>query len=653
MGIEKMSQISVEGSLEQLDSALLLCCESRSFQMTDIPDNSTSSGGAAADPFAGSYSKLLSTAQALGITPQFRNYDNVKADTPEQFRQSADEISAAVEKIQKEHEELAASIQELRQTDACVKHLLGMDVSFKDLFSLKYVKLRIGRLPADNLQKLEYYSNRCIHFIPFEKNPDWVWGIYLTPTDQAEFADSLMRSLFFERILLPNYLDGNAKTTDEMLTHIIDDEEQLDGQLEKQLSEYRSAHEDEILALMSKLKTRMECLALRKMALISAGRFSFSGYCPTRNAKSLTTELEKLDGVQTVEVPIKAKNAPADVPVQLHNNVIFRPFEMFVKMYGLPAYGSFDPTPYVAVTYCLMFGIMFGDLGQGLVVSLLGLILSRFTKNGLAPIMTRIGLFSAAFGAVYGSVFGIETIIPPFFHRENIWKMLGYTKQPENIFQVATTLLIAALGIGIVLIMLSMLFNTILNFRRRNFGEALFAVNGVSGLVFYVSLVAAAAGMFMFGTNLFTPAYIICLIVLPLVLIFFKHPLSNLIMGVKPAEKTSVGNFIIENFIELFEAALSFLSNTMSYLRIGGFVLSHAGMMLVVAQLAGTNVPGAEMTAGTVIVYVIGNIVVMGIEGLLVGIQVLRLEFYEIFNRFYDGSGQSFRPIRIGFGSED
>ena len=296
--------------------------------------------------------------------------------------------------------------------------------------------------------------------------------------------------------------------------------------------------------------------------------------------------------------------------------------------------------------------MMFGDLGQGLLVSLLGLVLSKFTKNGLAPIMTRIGLFSAAFGVVYGSVFGIETIIPPFFHRENIWKALGYTKQPENIFQVATTLLIVALAIGIVLIMLSMLFNTILNFRKRNLGEALFAVNGVAGLVFYVSLVAAAAGMFMFGVNLFNPVYIICLIVLPLVLIFFKHPLSNLVMGVKPAEKVSIGNFIIENFIELFEAALSFLSNTMSYLRIGGFVLSHAGMMLVVAQLAGTNVPGAEITASTVIVYIIGNLIVMAIEGLLVGIQVLRLEFYEIFNRFYDGSGQSFRPIEISIGTD-
>ena len=91
----------------------------------------------------------------------------------------------------------------------------------------------------------------------------------------------------------------------------------------------------------------------------------------------------------------------------------------------------------------------------------------------------------------------------------------------------------------------------------------------------------------------------------------------------------------------------------MSYLRIGGFVLSHAGMMLVVAQLAGTNTPGTEITVSTVIVYIIGNLIVMGIEGLLVGIQVLRLEFYEIFNRFYDGSGQSFRPIEISFGADN
>lgn len=652
MGIEKMSLISVDGRTEQLDNSLMLCCESRNFQMNDISEKNGATAAAAPNPYTGAYEKLRSTASALGITPEFHNYDRVEMNTPEEFNVWAEEISALVDKILREHEEMLRSIEELRRTDTYIKHLLGLNVSFRDLFSMKYVKLRVGRLPTDNLQKLDYYANRCIHFIPFEKNPDYVWGIYLTPTDSCEFADSLMKSLYFERTRLPDYLDEDAKTTDELLNQIIEDEEKLDKQLEDQLSELRENRREEILSVMSKLKFLSECYDLRSMALISGGRFSFSGYCPTRLAKNISGELEKLPGVQTVEIPIKPKDASPDVPVRLHNNVIFRPFEMFVKMYGLPAYNGFDPTPYVAVTYCLMFGIMFGDVGQGLLVSLLGLVLSKFTKNGLAPIMTRLGLFSAAFGAIYGSVFGIETIITPFFHREDIWRLLGYTKQPENIFQVATTLLIVALCIGIVLIMLSMLFNTILNFRKRKFGEALFSVNGVAGLVFYASLVAAAAGTLMFGVDLFNPAYIICLIVLPLVLIFFKHPLSNLISGIKPEEKVSVGNFIIENFIELFEAALSFLSNTMSYLRIGGFVLSHAGMMLVVAQLAGTNAPGAEITVSTVIVYIIGNLIVMGVEGLLVGIQVLRLEFYEIFSRFYDGSGKSFRPVEISIGTD-
>lgn len=653
MAIERMSLVSVEGGAAQLDRALILCCESKSFQLTEPSVKGGADGTNEQNPYSGAYERLKGIASTLGISPELRDFSGVSLNTPEDFSTWTDSLYKEVQKLHDEYDDMKSSVDDLLRTDACIKHLVGLDVSFYDLFHLKYLALRIGRIPAENLQKLDYITNRCIHFVPFEKAPNYIWGLYVTPKDYAEFADQLMNQLYFERIELPDYLDQNAGDTDELLTSIIADENALCEQLGKQLDEIKEQRRGEILSVLSKLRLYSECFELRRMALISGQHFSFSGYCPARQAKKLRESLESLDTVQTVEVPIKPKNAPADVPVKLRNNVIFRPFEMFVKMYGLPAYSGFDPTPYVAVTYCLMFGIMFGDLGQGLMVSLLGLILSRFTKNGLAPIMTRIGLFSAAFGVLYGSVFGIETIITPFFHRESVWRFLGYTKQPESIFQVATTLLIAALVIGIVLILLSMIFNTALNFRKWNWGEALFSVNGVAGLVFYASLVAAVGGMFMFGIDLFSPAYIICLIVLPLVLIFFKHPLSDLVMGVKHGEKMSVGNFIIENFIELFEAALSFLSNTMSYLRIGGFVLSHAGMMLVVAQLAGTNVEGAEITAGTVIIYIVGNLVVMGIEGLLVGIQVLRLEFYEIFNRFYDGSGKDFRPVEINFNSEN
>ena len=146
----------------------------------------------------------------------------------------------------------------------------------------------------------------------------------------------------------------------------------------------------------------------------------------------------------------------------------------------------------------------------------------------------------------------------------------------------------------------------------------------------------------MYGLEIMTVPYVICLIVLPVACIFFKAPLSALVTG-KKAEKFSVA----ESFIGIFEGALSFLSNTMSFLRIGGFVLSHAGFMLVVSQLAGASQPGAPITAGMVIAYIIGNILVMGIEGLLSGIQVLRLEFYEVFSRFYDGGGSEFTPLAV------
>ncbi len=651
MGIERMSQLTIEGTLDKLDDALMLCCESRMFQMSDVSKPMLQNTGEA-NPYESAYSELKDMAMALGIPLEFVDYSKISYESAEDFKSYSTQLSSQLSELRTAYADMEDALEEHEQTDSYVKHMLNIDVSFTELFNMKYVKSRFGRMPVENLAKLEYYDKKCLHFISFEEKEGYAWGLYLTPNKSSEFADMVMNSLYFERTHLPDYLIHDPDSTDEVLKQIIANEKQIIADIKKKMDSFADAHKEELLAVISKLKYLYDCFELRKKALISDNKFSFGGYCPTRECGKLTDKLTAIESVTTTQIPIKGGMASENVPVKLRNNIIFRPFEMFVKMYGLPEYGTFDPTPYVAVTYMLMFGIMFGDVGQGLAISLLGLVMTRFSKNGLFPIMTRIGLFSAAFGVLYGSVFGIETIIEPFFHRENIWRLLGYTEQPHNIFQVATVLLIAALAIGIVLITISMTFNTVLNFRKRKWGEALFSVNGVCGLTFYLSLIAGVACMFLLGVNLFNPAYIICLIVLPLVLIFFKHPLSDLLSGTRHGEKMSVGNFIIENFIDLFEAALSFLSNTMSFLRIGGFILSHAGMMLVVAQLAGTNVEGAVWTVGTVITYIIGNLIVMGVEGLLVGIQILRLEFYEIFNRFYSGNGQSFRPVQITFDAE-
>lgn len=657
MGIEKMSQMTIEGSTEHLESVLVACCESKSFQ---IIQNTTLRNMGEQNPYSGIYSKIRDMAVNLKIKPEKCGFQHLPYETAADFEEYFEKISARYDRLCSEYERVTKSLEEHKSTEAYVKHLLGLNVSFQDLFSLKYVKVRIGRMPAESEQKLQYFSEKCFIFLPVERNNDFVYGIYLVPFSMAEFADSVMNSLLFERTKLPGYLRDNAEDADKKLAEQIEAEEGDKLRLEQELAYLTDELQDDFRAVMCKLKYKADCFDLRRFVLIAGEHFSFSGYCPTKKTTDLRLAMKAISkDIKCVEVPLSRKGASADVPVKLKNNRIVKPFEMFVKMYGLPSYSGFDPTPYVAWTYMILFGLMFGDVGQGLVVSLLGLLLTKLTKNGLAPIMTRLGLFSMAGGCIYGSVFGIETIIKPIYHREEIWHNvcrlfggLGIPEHPENIFQAATVILLFALAIGIVLILISMTFNMVQNFKVKKTGAALFSVNGLAGIVLYAALVAGLVGQLLFSVPMFSPVYIICFIVLPIVLIFFKEPLSELVAGKKLKKPESIGNFIIENFIELFESAISFLSNTMSYLRVGGFVLSHAGFMLVVAQLAGTTVPGAEITVKTVITYIIGNIVVMGIEGLLVGIQVLRLEFYEIFSRFYDGNGKSFSPVEINIENE-
>lgn len=657
MGIEKMSLLSVEGSIDDLESALMACCDSHQFQIT-------TSGAVLRNlneqnPYLGVYSKIHDMAVNLKIEPEYCDFKSLPYDTPEQFDAYFENISQKYYEISDKLEKVNQTLEDHKTTDAYLHHLLGLDVSFHDLFALKYVKIRIGRLPAENEQKLGYYASKCFVFLPFERAVDYVYGIYFAPKTLVEIADDVMVSLGFERMILPDYLEENAEGADKKLADAIERESKQKEELEKELAYLTDSLRGDFNAVLCKLKYKSDCFELRKKAVISDEKFSFSGFCPTKECGRLKELLKEVSPyVQCVEIPVDKKGASEKIPVKLKNNWFIRPFEMFVKMYGLPSYNTFDPTPYVAVTYMILFGLMFGDVGQGLLVMLLGLLLTKLTKNGLAPIMTRLGIFSMLGGCIYGSVFGIETIIPPIYHRENIWhgvcKMfggLGVAEHPDNIFSVATVVLLFALAIGIILILISMTFNMVLKFRAGKKGEAIFEVNGVCGIVLYASLAAGLVCQLLYGIPIMTPPYVICLIVLPAVLIFFKEPILNKMNHKKSEEPFKVGNFIISNIIELFEAAISFLSNTMSYLRIGGFVLSHAGFMLVVSMMSGVGT-GAPVTAGGVVGYVIGNLLVMGIEGFLVGIQVLRLEFYEIFNRFYEAGGTDFKPVEIKLDAE-
>ena len=223
------------------------------------------------------------------------------------------------------------------------------------------------------------------------------------------------------------------------------------------------------------------------------------------------------------------------------------------------------------------------------------------------------------------------------------YEALGITFLPFKIMDNVTTILVGAISLGVLIMIISILINIIIGIKNKKSEDALFGNNGVAGLVFFGSILVGAIGTFS-GIKIFTTSYVIFLIVLPLVAMFLREPLSYWIKGKKYVLEEGLTDFIASNFFEVFEFLLGYATNTLSFVRIGGFVLSHASMMLVVMALA------EQVSVSAVpIVIILGNIFVMAIEGLLVGIQTLRLEFYEIFSRFYSGDGKPFVPIKINY----
>ena len=277
-----------------------------------------------------------------------------------------------------------------------------------------------------------------------------------------------------------------------------------------------------------------------------------------------------------------------------------------------------------------MFGFMFGDIGQGAVIALLGLFLYKSKKMPLGGVMIYVGISSVVFGFVYGSIFGSEEILPP------LWISPLHGKDTIN------TLLYVAVGYGVFINIVTIIANMINNFRMQKWGKLFFDKNGLAGLMFYGGLTIVVSYSLITGVMAMSGLVLIIVVVLPTLMIFFKEPLDNLIMKrskILPHEK---GIFIVEAFFDLFETLLSFFSGTVSFARVGAFALNHVGLSLAVWTLF-------NMTkgAGGILIVIIGNLITIGLEGLIVGIQCMRLEYYEMFGRFYIGEGREFKPVQV------
>ncbi len=539
--------------------------------------------------------------------------------------------------LQDKKEKLRNKISDLLEKQKIVAPFRPLDCDLNQVLHYKYITYRFGRIAIEYYFKLQKFlmDDLTAIFAEGERDESYVYGVYFVSPGEAQKADAVFRSLRFERIALPDHYEGSPSDAYKKLQRQIDKHTREIEELDAEAAQMLSDRAPQIIASKNRLEELSHNFDVRKMAARMKDNqedfYILCGWMSETDVEKFQKEIEGDDKIFVVVEDDRETYFGAP-PTKLKNPKLFKPFEMYVQMYGLPAHDEMDPTMFVGLTYSFIFGAMFGDVGQGLLLLIGGGLLYYFKRIPLAGIVATAGVFSTIFGFLFGSIFGFEDIIDAVWLRPiEHMTTLPFIGKLNTVFVVAV-----AFGMGIIL--LSMVLHIINALRSHDIEAAWFDVNGVAGLVFYGSVVATIV-LFMTGHK--TPGGIVLAVMfgVPLLLILFREPLTKKIQKRADKMEESKAMFLVQGFFELFETLLSYFSNTLSFVRIGAFAVSHAAMMEVVLMLA-----GAEKGSLNWVVVILGNLFVCGMEGLIVGIQVLRLEYYEMFSRFYKGSGRTFDP---------
>lgn len=537
-------------------------------------------------------------------------------DTLKQFIENSE---SKINNVYQEIDEKKKEIEELNTSILPIEHLKNFPEALEKLYNLRYMSFRFGVFSLENYNELcKELEHIDAILLELDKTEDEVWVIYFTPKALSEKVDSYFKVMKFKRIWLSEDFKGiSSEVITKVKTYIKENQTQIENQKIK-LSQMRETIGRELINVFLQLQLLEKINKVKKyMAHDNKGSFYIVGWIPYHNLEAIMVKLKN----HQVECIVKNHDEVASTPpTKLKNNKIIKPFESIVKMYGTPNYTEMDPTLFVAITAFLMFGFMFGDVGQGFIITLIGLILIK-KKKSLGPIFTSAGVSAILFGFLYGSIFGKEDIIK------------GIVPSPMNNIE---NMLVFGIGSGAVLILIAMIFNIKNGIKNKDISRALFDKNGLAGLIFYSVILILIVGLLQNGKMILSLTVTLILIIVPLLLILFKEKIENLLNRKKVKEKVS----IVEKIFELIEMLLSMASNTISFVRLAAFAINHVGLCMAVYILS--NMFGST---GSLAVAIIGNGIVIILEGLIVAIQVLRLEYYELFSRFYSGDGKEYIPI--------
>lgn len=569
-----------------------------------------------------------------------KTLDKQLIDTSFDFIDLQNEIDSIYEdlsSIRLRMQELSDEKSQLSQM-SIIQGIYEPGVDFRKLFDLEYFNIKFGILTKDNMERLiRNYENIYAAVLHIGRRGHDEIYVVISLKELAVETERILRSVYFEDIsLLDEYLgtpEEMIKKIDERMLHI---DQELEG-LQLRSEEYDEQYGKRLMVCYAHLMLEIKIEQMKKYLAVTSNYVYISGWVGEEDEDFINTLFEPYGDQMVIGESDDAETVVAlKPPTKLNNNWLFKPFENLVHMYGTPSYSELDPTPFVALAYMILFGAMFGDLGQGMLLVLAGVLMTRKRSSDYGGILKRIGLFSMVFGFFYDSFFGYEHVISKLFPESLSEKM--FLRPIEHI----NTVLILAVVTGLIFLLISYGYSIVNKIKSSDLKEGVFGRNGVVGLCLYLVLLLWVGGSAL-GWRWVPVNLLKILAVIAVVLMVIREPLSNSILKKRPLYHEPASAYYVESGFELLETFLGMLSNSVSFIRVGAFALNHVGLFMAfhtIASLIGT-------ASGEVVMFVIGNAVVIGLEGLIVLIQGLRLVYYEMFSKYYNGEGEIFSPAVV------
>lgn len=566
--------------------------------------------------------------------------------------------------IKENIEEEKAKVDQLAESIHEVKAFAGLSRPFDELEKFSFVSVKIGRVPPEKITSLRKVLGTRAVVVSLDDEGT----ILAAASRKGRFAlETELSRVGFEKKNVPADLQGVPSEVIATLERAYDVEK---VRLETLLNEKQA-----LAAQYGELWQNMLCSVRLKQSLILVEHklestqwvYRLSGWVPADRVNQMTKDLLSMlenrisirifDPLESVKK--KENEKREEVPVLLKHNAFVSAFQGIVLSYGTPLYGDIDPTPLVAFFFTLLFSIMFGDVGQGMVIAALGLamrkakrgILAGYAKYAVAFISAGLG--SMVMGLLNGSFFANDTLLIPL-ERVLTGFFLGTPKDrfiqimPQDNILSMFYFFGFTLAVGVIINSAGLIVNVINLIRRKEYGEAFFSKTGLAGSLFFWWAIGMVLRLILGGR--LGPIDVVGL-GLPLLALFFAEPLKAVVdraQGKEQGEQLSLSSALIGGAVELLESIISFVSNSLSFLRVGAFAVAHGVLSFVIFTI-GDLVQGSSAAgvAFEIIVYLIGNAVIIGLEGLIVTIQVIRLQYYEFFSKFFTRTGKEFKPVRF------